>query len=277
MNNSNQAIKIWKNTSTLNGYDEGLQFTGNKIEADIALLGSKAINLEQFPNLKGIFRAGIGKDNVPEKEALKNQILVRYPSKETIDIIFDETAAFTCNLIFRMLYRSTGTLDPWHKADRYEISKKVLLIIGTGNIGKRVFKSMETVMCVKTFDLLDNKIEELQDLIPLADCISIHIPKTNENEAFFDKEKLGMMKDNSVIINTARAVIVDENALYAEISNGRLKAAFDVFWEEPYQGMLKEFYPNDFYMTPHIASTSIGFLEGCRKGLDELIKEINNA
>jgi len=86
-----------------------------------------------------------------------------------------------------------------------------------------------------------------------------------------------MMKDNSVIINTARALIVDENALYTEISNGRLKAAFDVFWEEPYQGMLKEFYPNDFYMTPHIASTSIGFLEGCRKGLDELIKEINNA
>ena len=132
-------------------------------------------------------------------------------------------------------------------------------------------------MCVKTFDLLDNKTEELKDLISVADCISIHIPKTNKNEAFFDKEKLGMMKDCSVLINTARASIVDEKALHNEVSNGRLKAAFDVFWEEPYDGILKKFHPNKFYMTPHIASTSIGFLQGCRKGLDALLEEVNNA
>ena len=64
-------MKIWKNTSTLNGYDNGLIFTEDKNQADIALLGSKPINLFEFPILKGIFRAGIGKDNVPEKDALE--------------------------------------------------------------------------------------------------------------------------------------------------------------------------------------------------------------
>ena len=59
-------MKVWKNTSTLDGYDEGLIFTEHKDQADIALLGSKPITLYQFPNLKGIFRAGIGKDKVPE-------------------------------------------------------------------------------------------------------------------------------------------------------------------------------------------------------------------
>ena len=83
-------MKIWKNTFTLDGYDEGLIFTEEKKIADIAFIGSKPIDLINFPNLKGIFRAGIGKDNVPEKEAEKRGIIVRYPSLETVDIIFEE-------------------------------------------------------------------------------------------------------------------------------------------------------------------------------------------
>ena len=65
---------IWKNTSTLDGYDKGLVFTEHKEQAEIALLGSKTIDLDEFPYLKGIFRAGIGKDNVPEEEATKKKL-----------------------------------------------------------------------------------------------------------------------------------------------------------------------------------------------------------
>ena len=66
-------IKIWKNTATLDDYGECLNFTNNKKEANIALLGSKPIQLMEFPSLKAIFRAGIGKDNVPEVEARKRE------------------------------------------------------------------------------------------------------------------------------------------------------------------------------------------------------------
>ena len=97
-------MKIWKNTSTLDGFDDGIIFTESNSKADIALIGSKPIEINDFPNIKGIFRAGIGRDNVPEKEAKEKNIVVRYPSKETIDIIFEETACFTCGLIYRMLY-----------------------------------------------------------------------------------------------------------------------------------------------------------------------------
>ena len=120
-------MKIWKNTSTLYGYDEGLTFTKNKSQAKIALLGSKPINLVEFPNLKGIFRAGIGRDNVPENEAIKRGIIVKYPSKKTTDIIYDETASFTCGLIFRMLYNEVGSIEPWIKYDRSAISEKNLM------------------------------------------------------------------------------------------------------------------------------------------------------
>ena len=83
------------------------------------------------------------------------------------------------------------------------------------------------------------------------------------------------MKDGSVLINTARGAIVDEDALDRELKKDRLRAAFDVFWKEPYNGKLKEFYPDNFFMTPHVASTTEGFLNGCRKDLDSLINELN--
>ena len=152
---------VWKNTSTLDGYDDGLVFTEDKIQAEIALLGSKPLVLNEFPNLKGIFRAGIGKDNVPEKEAIENGILVKYPSSETIDIIYNETATYTCSLIFRMLYNYVGTIKPWHKYDRDELKSKRLLVIGNGNIGKRVIQYMQPFMNVTSFDILENDESEL--------------------------------------------------------------------------------------------------------------------
>jgi len=269
-------MKIWKNTSTLDGYDEGLIFTVDKNLAEIALLGSKPIDLIDFPNLKGIFRAGVGKDNVPEKEAIERGILTKYPSRETINIIFDETAVFTCSLIFRMLYDNVGTIEPWFKYDRPALSTKTLLVIGSGNIGNRVAEYMKTFMKIVTFDIVKNELSELRGLIKQADCITLHIPKTDENEGFMNKEKLAMMKDNSVLVNTARGAIVDENALYTELRVGRLKAAFDVFWQEPYDGKLKQFHPDRFFMSPHVASTCNGFLKGCRKGIDDLISDLNN-
>ena len=232
--------------------------------------------LSEFPNLKGIFRAGIGKDNVPEKEAIDRGISVKYPSKDTVDSIFNETATFTCNLIFRMLYGYVGSLDPWYKYDRQEMLQKTLLVIGTGNIGQRVVKFMEPFMRVITFDILHNNESDLNELISKADCITLHIPKMDENEAFFNREKLAAMKDGAILVNTARGSIVDEDALFAEISSGRLRAAFDVFWQEPYIGKLKKFHPDKFYMSPHIAGYTDSFLLGCRKALDSLISELSH-
>ena len=270
-------MKIWKNTSTLDGFDKELNFTESKRDADIILMGSKHIEINEFPNLQGIFRAGVGQDNVPEKEAQKKGIVVRFPSKETINIIFEETASFTCSLIFRMLYNDIGTINPWIKAPRDQMIGKNLLVIGTGKIGSRVANLMQSFIQVTTFDILQNKTSELKSMIRRSDCITLHIPKSDDNISFFDREKLSWMKDNSVLINAARGAIVDENALFAELKNGRLKAAFDVYWHEPYIGKLKELYPDPFFMTPHIASTCKGFVEGCRKNLDALITELQTS
>jgi len=268
-------MKIWKNTSTLDGFDDGLTFTKHEEEADIILMGGKGIELKKFTNLKGIFRAGIGKENVPESEALKKGIIVKLPSKKTVDIIFDETASFTCGLILRMLYNNVGTLDPWFKEPRRQLLTQNLLVIGFGQIGRRVTKLMKSFMTVSTYDILQNKENELKKMIENADCISIHVPKNLDNISYIDAEKLSWIKSGAVLINTARGAIVDEDALYEKIKEGKISAAFDVYWEEPYRGKLKKFHPSSFFMTPHIASTCGEFLKGCRNDLDKLIFEIS--
>lgn len=269
-------MKVWSNTNTLQDYSDGLNFTEKKQEAKIALLGSKSINLSDFPNLRGIFRAGVGKENVPEAEANNKKIIVKYPSALTQKIIFKETANFTTHLILKMLFKNLGKLEGWKKEKRIELENKKVLLLGQGNIGKLVKKNLEQLTTVLTYDILHNSPNELENNLKQADCLSIHIPGLVENDSFLDAKKLSLLKNGSSIVNTARGSIVNEDDLLVEIKSKRLYAAFDVFWKEPYLGKLRKYHPDQFYMTPHIASTCSGFLEGCRKDLDILIEEISN-
>ena len=77
-----------------------------------------------------------------------------------------------------------------------------LLVIGNGNIGKRVVQYLQPFMNVTSFDILENDESELQELSMTADCITLHIPKMDKNESFISKNKLSIMKDNTTIINT---------------------------------------------------------------------------
>jgi len=269
-------MKIWKNTSTLDGYDRGLTFTNNKGTANIALMGSKSINIDEFPNLKGIFRVGVSTTNVPIKEAMEKNIVVRFPSAKTKQYIYEETADFTCGLIFNRHYTNLGTLDPWKKNERNALSVKTLLIIGEGRVGKIVKRKMSSFMNIHVFDPFIYPDNKLIQLLPDADFVSIHIPDTDGNKNFINSKTLSLMKDNAVLINTARGPIVDENALYAELNNKRLFAAFDVYWEEPYNGILKKFYPDRFMMTPHVASTCNEFLSGSEQDLRKFLQYMRN-
>ena len=270
-----KSLKIWKNTSALDSHSEGLNFTNDKRKAEIILLGSRSIDISQFPNLKGIFRAGVGKDNVPFQECDSRNVRIEFPSAKTTNILFEETSNYTVSLILRMLYTPPDISPPWKKNPRRSLEKKSALIIGTGNIGSRVKYKLSHLMEVASFDITENKDEELESLIKRADVLSLHIPNLPENDNFLDKEKLTWMKHGAILVNTARANIVNEEALYDSISKSNIKAAFDVFWNEPYSGKLKKFYPDSFYMSPHIASSSEDFFLGCRNDLDKMSRRLS--
>lgn len=267
-------MKIWTNTSALDEYNSGLYFTNKKEDAELILLGSRHIDINEFPNIKGIFRVGVGKENVPIKDSLKRDILIQFPSEKSISFLFEETANFTISLILRMMYPQINIETPWSKTNRVSLTNKNALVIGMGNIGSKVALKLKNLMSVMTFDIVNNNLNELDDFIKNSDVITLHIPNSPENDNFFDKDKFNIMKKGSILINTARANIVNENDLYQQLKNHRIKCAFDVFWEEPYAGKLKKFHPECFYMSPHIASSCIEFFSSCREDLDNMIKTL---
>lgn len=242
--------------------------------AEIAVIGSKPIDLKLMPCLKGIFKCGVGTDNVPFKEAEQRGVVIGLPSDQTRRYIFEETANFAVYLIFRMLYNDLGTLDPWKKSSRLFLGNKKVLVIGQGNIGKLVTAKLEPFVEVLTFDIAVNKEDELRSLISLADVVTLHIPLNEETHNFIDVEKMAWMKDGAAIVNTARGPIVNEDALHEEILSGRLHAAFDVFWKEPYQGKLMKYDPESFFMTPHVSSNCEDFLIGLAQDCREFVKSL---
>jgi phosphoglycerate dehydrogenase-like enzyme len=266
-------MKIWKNTKTIDDFISDLSVTSNKKEAEIALIGSKGINLKEFPKLKGIFKCGVGKDNIPFEQARKRKVKIGLPSKATNEYIFEETACFACYLCLSMLYCEAGSINKWQKLSREHIKNKIVLVVGMGRIGKRVAQKLKDFTRVKTFDIKHNSLGSLKELVSIADCITLHIPLDKNTINFFDSKKLSLMKDNSSLVNTSRGAIVNENALYNELRKRRIRAAFDVFWNEPYAGKLKEFYPERFLMTPHIASNCKDFLKGCAEDFYLFLKE----
>lgn len=258
---------LYLNTNTLDGLIDDLPMTKDQEQAKVVLLGGKPIDLEKFPNVQGLFRAGVGHDNVPWEDAKARNIEIVFPSAEAAKIIHAETANFACHLILTMMYVKAGELDDWKKHPRSALNQKKLLVIGTGNIGRRVVEQMQTFMQVLTYDALTNTLEELPALLKQADVVSLHLPLLPETRDFLDASRLALLRDGTAIVNTARGAVVNEQSLLREIRQGRLCAAFDVFWQEPYNGPLTSFHPDRFYMTPHIASTCREFLESTANDL----------
>ena len=257
-----KIMKYWKNTATIDALVPDLLNTVDATEAEIAVIGSKPIDLSAMPELRGIFKCGVGTDNVPFEEAKARGVEICMPSEQTKRYIFEETANFAVYLTFRMLFNEIGKVDGWVKQSRGFLGNKKVLVIGQGNIGAHVTRKLAPSVDVLTFDVLQNPIGELQSLIAQADVITLHVPLIGATKGFIDAQKLSWMKDGAALVNTARGPIVDEDALYTEIESGRLRAAFDVFWKEPYEGRLKQFHPDCFLMSPHISSNCENFLGG---------------
>ena len=97
-----------------------------------------------------------------------------------------------------------------------------------------------------------------------------------ENNKFIDQEKLSWMKDDMVLINTSRGHLVDEDAFYKHILTTNMRAAFDVFWIEPYSGKLSKLPRKKFFMTPHTASHTKNFLKAAFSEILNIAREVDS-
>ena len=132
----------------------------------------------------------------------------------------------------------------WSKTatNSFEIRGKKLGIIGYGNIGAQLSVLAENLgMQVYYYDIEERlalgnatKCESLEELLGLADAITLHIDGRPENKNIFRKEHFDMIKDGAVFLNLARGPVVDIPALKEALESGKLRGAgVDVFPEEP--------------------------------------------
>ena len=253
---------IWKNTATLDALVPELAEPVEPARAELLVLGSKPVDLTDFPAARGLFKCGVGVDNVPFEACAARGIAVGLPGEGTREVIFDETANFATHLILQMAYAEVGDLAAWQKFPRSRLNDRTALLLGVGNIGTRVRERLRPMMRVVSYDAREDSPTSLEPRMREADVVSIHLPLTEATRGFLDGTRLGWLRDGAAVVNTARGPVVDEQALLAEVQRGRLRAAFDVFWKEPYYGPLRAFHPHHFFMTPHVASTCTAFVEG---------------
>ncbi len=269
-------MKIWRGTSTLDGFIDDLQFSESKSEAELLLIGGKPIDLNEFPKLRGIFKTGVGTDNLPFELARQRDIDIRTIGSEASSIVFDETANYAAHLILCCLLRDLGEWQTWSKRARRGLAANHVLVVGHGNIGRRTADRLRAFCQVSTYDVTQNAAAELPALLRQTDCISLHLPLTSQTRDFMDAEKLSWMKDGAAIVNTARGGIISELALYEELRQGRLFAALDVFWNEPYSGLLTELPLDRWIRSPHVASTCDDWLQAAARDLREMIAELES-
>jgi D-3-phosphoglycerate dehydrogenase len=101
---------------------------------------------------------------------------------------------------------------------------------------------------------------EMDQLLPLCDIITIHLPATSQTKGLFNKEMFSFMKPNSMLINTARADIIDQDAMIEAIKTKNIRVALDVIKNEPENKAADISSPlqglKNVYLTHHIGAST---------------------
>ena len=126
----------------------------------------------------------------------------------------------------------------WETYFSRSLADKTVLLIGYGNVGKAAEKRLlgfgcKVIPVARTARDHVHAISDLPNLIPAADVVMLIVPSNPGTVNLVDAKFLASMKDDSVLVNVARGVVVDTEALLAELKTGRISAALDVTEPEP--------------------------------------------
>ena len=228
--------------------------------------------IENAPNLTCVGRLGVGLDNI-DLNACEEQNITVYPALGANSHSVAEYVICTSMLLLRKAYFKKNEMIagnwPRQESSGSEVYGKTLGLIGFGDIAQKT-RDLALGLGIKTvaydpyLDKDSNLWKEtknllLDNLLSISDIISLHIPLNKETKNLIDEKKLRLIKNSSVIINTSRGGIIDENSLAKLLKENKIGgAALDVFNKEPINKVnAKKFEGLDnIILTPHIGGVT---------------------
>ncbi len=240
-------------------------------------------------DLRLIANFGAGTEHIDLEAAAARKILVT----NTPGVFTDDTADLAMAAIIgvpRRIREGTGLIrrgewTGWAPTGMLgrKLGDKVLGILGMGRIGqavahrarafglevayynrRRIPDAVEKMLGARYVETVDALVEQ-------ADILTIHSPLTDETKGLIDERRINMMKPGSSIVNTARAEIIDQEAMIAALQSGQLAGAgLDVYPDEPRVDQRLIDHPNVMTL-PHIGSATV---EGREASGDKVIANI---
>ena len=243
--------------------------------------------LASGPKLRVVSNFGVGFDNVDLEAATRGGVLVCNTPGVLTDAVADLTLGLILALARRLPEAERFARDgDWQRGARMalgtDVRGKTLGIVGLGRIGVAVAERAHAFGMSITFrdTFRQPPIEtppctyrELDDLLAVADFVSLHVDLRPETRGLIGAKELALMKPTAYLINTSRGQTVDQAALVAALRSGELAgAALDVLEEEPLP-------PDDplaalpnVILLPHIGSATVETRQAmCDLAIDNLL------
>jgi Phosphoglycerate dehydrogenase and related dehydrogenases len=152
----------------------------------------------------------------------------------------------------------------WDRVVTDELAGKRVLVVGAGDIGEHIVRRLEPFEVTLTLVARRSRpgvhaVDRLPDLLPEADVVILIVPLTEATTGMVDASFLALMPDGALLVNAARGPVVDTDALLAELSTGRLRAALDVTDPEPLPADHPLWTAPGLLLTPHTGGAVPGF------------------
>lgn len=239
----------------------------------------KVIN--SAPRLRVIVKHGIGVDNIDLDAAKEKGVIVANSPGTNREAVADLVFGLMLSLARKIPQSDRQVREgKWPKVFGQSVWGKTLGIIGLGVIGKSVAQRAKGFnMKVLAFDKYwDEEFasangiirSEVDEILKESDYVTLHVPLMEETRNLIGEKQLSIMKPTAYLINAARGGVVDEDALYKALKEGRIAGAgIDVFsTEPPTQSPLLGL--QNVILTPHMG----GFTDGALSMTSEFVSQV---
>lgn len=255
--------------------DKGIALAGESLIAFLkgheraitALDRLDAAVFEALPELKVVSKYGVGFDMIDLDAMARHGVKLGWTGGVNRRSVSELVVAFAVMLL-RHLPAANAEVrgGTWRQHVGRQLSDRTVGIVGCGHVGKDLAVLLRAFGCrVLTHDIRafpefharhGIEAKPLDDLLRESDIVTLHLPLDASTRGMLSAARLGLMRPEAILINTARGGIVDETALKTLLKENRLAAAaFDVFAVEPPRDAELLGLPN-FFATPHIGGAA---------------------